>query len=87
MVLSGGDGRVVIVETDRGIATGDDARRVSHIGTDPGGNLAVWLAMVMQPDGRSHVDDSFDEFGLLEARHRVVAAFEFLASQVVARLQ
>ena len=37
--------------------------------------------------GRRHVDNSFDQLGLLHVGHRVVAALELVAGQVVAVLE
>jgi hypothetical protein len=38
-------------------------------------------------DGRGHVNDSFDELGLLEIRHRVISPLELGAGQAIAVLQ
>ena len=45
------------------------------------------LAVAPMRDGRSHVDDPFDQLGLLQVRHRIVAALELGAGEVIAVLQ
>ena len=47
----------------------------------------MWSAMPNVTYRGSHVDDSFDEFGLLQVRHRRVATFELVAGQAIACLQ
>ena len=43
--------------------------------------------VVFVADGGRHVDDSFDELGLLELGHGLIAAQELVPSQPIAALQ
>jgi hypothetical protein len=45
------------------------------------------LAVPTVSDGRGHINLPFDQLGLLEIGHRVVAAFELGAGEAVAVLQ
>src|SRR2546428_12329526 len=45
------------------------------------------MAVIGMADGRGHIDHSFDEFRLLQVRHRVVAALELGAREPIAVLQ
>jgi len=47
----------------------------------------VRAAVVVNADRRGHVDDSFDQFGLLQVRHRGVAPLELVAREAIACTQ
>ena len=57
----------------------------ASIGPEPAYETRMRAAVLFVADGRGHVNDSFDQLGLLQARHRVVATLEFVAAQVVRR--
>ena len=44
----------------------------------------MWIAVLVEAHRRGHVDNSFDELGLLQARHRIVATLELVAGQAIA---
>jgi hypothetical protein len=43
------------------------------------------FAMIFGGDWRGHVHDSFDEFGVVDMRHLLVAPLELVAREPVAR--
>jgi hypothetical protein len=75
---------VVEVESQRRVVACDQARRLLPVVAEPAPQNGVWLTVTQQTDRRSHVDDSLDELGLLQVRHRGVASFELVARELVA---
>src|SRR5262249_31722599 len=49
----------------------------------PTHQVSVGRSVLLEADGRGHVDDSFDQLRLLQLRHRLVAPLELIAGQVV----
>jgi hypothetical protein len=63
------------------------AGRGDAVVAEPRLHEAVGLAVLIESDGRSHINNSVDEFGLLHFRHGLVAAQEFGGGQVRAVFQ
>jgi hypothetical protein len=57
------------------------------VDTEPSNEVKMRFAVIFSGNGGWHVDDSFDKFGFVHSGHGPVAAFEFVASQVVAAAQ
>ena len=80
-------GFVVQIQADASVISGLDSRGVRLVVSQPGDEPGVRVTMPRLSDRRGHVDLSFDQLGLLEVRHRIVAAFELVTRQAVAILQ
>jgi hypothetical protein len=56
---------------------------IGHIGTNPGIESAVGFGMLLTPEGRGHIDNSFNQFGLGDGGSGITT-LKFWASQAVA---
>ena len=79
-----GLGHVSEVEADAAVVARLHTGSAGPIDPQPAHELECGSPWLINAHGRWHVHDSFDELGLLQARHRVVATLEFVAGQVFA---
>jgi len=82
-----GLGHVVGAEADGGIGRVDRFRAIGRVGSQPGLDEGVGFRVQFESDGRGHVDDSLDQFGFLDLRHRLETPEELGGPEVVPVLQ
>ena len=75
------------IQPQRGVVAALHARCGAGIAGQPADQVEMRIGVVIEAHGGRHVDDSVDEFRLLEVRHRIIAPLEFVARETIACLK
>src|SRR6266446_1083701 len=78
---------IVQIQPYSAVIAGFDARGASFVMAQPTSQVYMLSAMKPMTHRGWHVDDSCDQFGLFQVRHRLIAAFELSPRQFITILQ
>src|SRR5712691_10976859 len=78
---------IVQIQPYSAVIAGFDARGASFVMAQPISQMDMRVTMIAVTHRGGYVDDSFDQFGLFQVRHRLITAFELGPCQLITIFQ